>query len=114
MKALTMSCAVVLCLCWAAFASPADLVTVHFANPVAVGETTLPAGNVSIEIHRGTPNVMITFRSESGVTSTVTASRITDVVLDHPDTQVILNHEGNTFKVDRIWLGDHNGFALAQ
>jgi len=114
MKALTMCCAVVLCLCWAAFAFPTDLVTVHFANPVVVGETTLPAGTVSIEIHRGTPNVMLTFRSESGVTSTVPASRITDVVLDHPETQVILSHEGNSFKVDRIWLGDHTGFALAQ
>jgi hypothetical protein len=114
MKALTMCCAVVLCVCWAAFASPAELVTVHFPNPVVVGETTLPAGNVSIEIHRGSPNVMLTFRSESGVTSTLMASRITDVTLDHPDTQVILTHEGNTFKVDRIWFGDHNGLALAQ
>jgi hypothetical protein len=114
MKALTMTCAFVLCVCWAAFAYPADTITVRFANPVVVGETTLPAGNVTISVQRGTPNVMLTFRAESGATVTAIASRISDLDEDRPDTLVVLTHEGNSLKVDRILLGDHTGFALAQ
>jgi hypothetical protein len=114
MKALTIFCAVALSICWAAFASTVDTVTVHFANPVTVGETTLPAGNVSIQILRGSANVVLAFRSESGVTASAVANRINSFNEGPTDSSasVVLGREGDVFKVERLWLPDHTGFAL--
>lgn len=115
MKTLSIICAVVLSICWAAFASPPDMITVHFATPVAVGNTTLPAGDVTINVQRGATNVFLTFRSESGVTATALANRINDLNEERPEsTTVVLSREANGLHVDRVWLGDHTGFALAQ
>lgn len=114
MKALSLLCATVLCICWAAFASPSDTINVNFTSPVAVGETTLPAGNVTITVQRGAPHVMLTFRSESGVSAAVIASRVNDYNEERPDTEVVLSRTANGLKVERVWLGDHTGFALAQ
>jgi hypothetical protein len=114
MKALSLLCATFLCICWAAFAFPTDTINVHFVSPVIVGETTLPAGNVTITVQRGNPHVLLTFRSESGITSTVTASRVNDFNDERPDTEVVLSRTANGLKVERVWLGDHTGFSLAQ
>lgn len=112
MKALTIICAAALCLCWAAFASPVDTVTAHFATPVVVGETTLPAGNVTINIDRGSNYVLVTFRSASGVTVSEVATRVSDFGNDHDSASVDLGQVGNTLRVERIWLPDHTGFSL--
>jgi hypothetical protein len=110
-----MFCAAVLCLCWAAFAYPTDTVTVHFANPVTVGDATLPAGDVTITIQHGNPNVMLTFRSESGVAATVLATRISGPANDQrAGTQVILGRSNSGDKVERVWLDNLTGFELAQ
>lgn len=115
MKALTILCAVVLGICWAAFAANSvDTINVHVNEPVAVGNVVLPAGNITIRVQRGNPTVLLTFRSESGVTAGAVATRIDDFNDERPDTMLILSRTAAGLKVDRIWLGDHTGLALAQ
>ena len=114
MKALTTLCAVVLCVCWAAFAYPTDMITVHFANAVTVGDTTLPAGDVTVTVEHGNSNVLLTFRSESGVTATVLASRISGPANDDRHTMVVLDKSAAGYKIGRIWVNENTGFSLAQ
>jgi len=114
MKALTMMCAAVLCVCWAAFAYPGDTITVHFANPVVVNDTTIPAGDVTITVQRSNPSVTLTFRSDSGVIVNAVATRINDYDETRPETTVVLGKQGNALRVERIWLPEHTGFAITQ
>ena len=112
MKLFTILCAAALTICGSALALSPDTITVHFATPVIAGETTLPAGNVIITVARGTNNVMLTFRPESGPTSTVLANRIREFSENDANTTVVLGRHGNDLKVERIWLSDHSGFAV--
>jgi hypothetical protein len=116
MKALTMFCAIAVCICWAAFASPVDTINVNFPNPVVVGETALPAGNVTIQVLRGSTNVVLNFRSESGVTVSAMANRINELS-DRDDSAgatIVLGREANTLKLERVLFPDHTGFELLQ
>jgi hypothetical protein len=95
-----------------AFAFSPDTLTVHFATPVLAGETMLPAGAVTVTVLRGTNHAILTLRSDSGVTSTVIANRISDVTERDSAATVVLERHGNDLKIERIWLGDNTGFAL--
>jgi hypothetical protein len=95
-----------------AFAYTPDTINTHFNTPVVVGETTLPAGDVTITISRGTNNVILTLRSASGVTASALANRISEFTDRDTNTTVVLGRHGNDLKVERIWLADHTGFAL--
>ena len=83
------------------------------AAPGAIGiETMLPAGAVTITAMRGTNHVILTLRSESGVAATLIANRITDSGDRDPNAAIVLGRHGNNLKIERIWLGDHTGFAI--
>jgi hypothetical protein len=111
MKLFTIICAAALTICGSALAFSPDTITAHFATPVLVGETAFPAGNVIITVARGN-NVVLTFRSQSGVTTSVLANRINQFAETDSNTTVVLGRQGNGLKVERIWLDDHSGFAL--
>jgi hypothetical protein len=114
MKLFTIVFAAALSICGSAFAYSPDTITVHFATPVIAGETTLPAGDVTITVNRGSNNVVLTLRSEAGVTATVVANRINEFNGQDANTTVVLGRRGNDLKIERIWLADHTGFALAE
>jgi len=95
-----------------AFAFSPDTLTVHLATPVLAGETMLPAGVVTITAMRGTNHVILTLRSESGASATVIANRITEFSDRDGNATVVLGRHGNDLKIERIWLGDHTGFAI--
>jgi len=113
MKLCTMVFAAALTI-GSAFGFSPDMVTVHFATPVIAGETTLPAGNVSIKIERGSNHVFLTLRSDSGVTTTVVANRINEFGERGPNAAVVLGRHGNDLRIERIWLGDGTGFAIIE
>ncbi len=114
MKLFTVLCAAVLTICGSALAFSPDTITVHFATPVLAGEKMLPAGDVTITILRGSNNVVLAARSESGVTTTVLAYRINDFTETDADATVLLARHGNDLKLERIWFPDHTGFAVLQ
>ena len=95
-----------------AFAFSPNTLTVHFATPVLAGETVLPAGAVTITAMRGTNHVILSLRSDSGVAATLIANRITEFSDRDPNAAVVLGRHGNDMKIERIWLGDHTGFAI--
>jgi hypothetical protein len=95
-----------------AYAFSPDMLTVHFATPVLAGDTMLPAGAVTITLMRGINHVILTLRSESGITKTVIANRINDLTEQDSNATVVLGRHGNDLKIERIWLGDHTGFAI--
>src|SRR5207248_8773928 len=105
-------CAAALTICGATLASAADIVNVHFSTPVMVGETTLPAGDVSIQILRGSNSAILTARSESGAAVAVVVNRLNGLDDKEAHTSVILGRHGNALKLERIWLDDHTGFAV--
>src|SRR5690242_17467648 len=114
MKALSFLCALVVCICWAAFASSGDTVTVHFSSPVVVAGTTLPAGNVEIDVNRGNSNAMLFFRSDSGVTVATVANRVSDSFERRNDATVTLTRDNGVLHIDHVWLPDGSGFALIE
>jgi hypothetical protein len=111
MKLFTIVLAAALTIGTASAFSP-DTITVHFAMPVLAGETVLPAGAVTITTMRGTNHVILTLRSHSGVAATLIANRISESSDRDPNPAVVLGRHGNDLKIERIWLGDHTGFAI--
>jgi hypothetical protein len=117
MKVLTMICAAAIAVCGTGRAqSLVDRVTVHFSTPVMVGDTTLPAGDCSIQVIRGSSdNVVLEVRSASTTPAAVLVqvNRFTDsneVINGH--VNVILSHRNNIYQLDRIVFSDHTGFQV--
>jgi hypothetical protein len=113
MKILTTICAAALLLCGAMFAqSPVDQLNVRLSSPVAVGDATLPAGNVNIQIIRGSgDNVTLVFRAESGMTTTALVNRLYSDESGE-GARLILKNNGTVTRLDRILMGDRTGFQL--
>jgi hypothetical protein len=113
MRILTTICAAALLLCGSLFAqSMVDQLTVHFSTPVVVGETSLPAGNVHIQVMRGSGSATLVFRAESGVTTTAVVNRIIDADSSDAGARLVLKNIGGTVRLDRVMMGDHTGFQL--
>jgi hypothetical protein len=117
MRVLTMICAAAIAVCGTGRAqSFVDRITVHFSTPVMVGETTLPAGDCSIQVMRGSSdNVVLEIRSESkqGDSVLVLVNRLTDSnVVTNGHATVVLSHRNNAYQVDQIVLPDHTGFQV--
>jgi len=116
MKKLMTIGAVILAACGLTLAQGlVDHVNVHFNNPVLVGSTTIPAGDCSIQIVRGSSdNVMLTVRAHSGAVATVLANRMDEMDTENvgKDAEVFLTRDGNDYRFDRIILPDHTGLEV--
>jgi hypothetical protein len=101
-----------LALCGAALAATVDTVNVRFSTPVMVGEKVLPAGDVTFNVIHGTSSVLLTARAANGESAVVVVSRLHES--DEPArSSVILGRSGNNLRVERVWLEDGVGFAIA-
>ena len=118
-KALTMICAAAIAVCGTVYAqSSVDRISVHFSTPVMIGESTLPAGDCSIQVIRGSSdNVILEVRPVSGPASAVLVqvSRFRDSnVVTNGHVTVILGHRNNSYQLDQIMLPDQSGFQVLE
>lgn len=110
MKILTLALTA-LALCGAALAGPQDTINAHFSTPVVIGEKTLPAGDVTFNVLRGSNSVILTARAEDGTIAAVLVNRIFDFE-EGGKTTIVLSRHGKDMKLDRVWLDDRTGFAV--
>jgi len=113
-----MICAAALAVCGAAGALTFnERMKVHFDQPVMAGETLLPAGDCTIQMldPANSDDSVLLIRSESGVQTTVLTNRLSasDGGSDNR-ARVTLSREGNTYRLDRVWLSDTEGFQLLE
>jgi hypothetical protein len=102
----------VLAICGAAFAGSADTITAHLSNPVVVGQKTLPAGDITMNVvSSGSDFPILAVRAQNGESVAVVVSRI-----NSPDEQshasVVLGRRGDQLKLERVWLDDGTGYAV--
>ena len=92
---------------------PVDTVNVRFASPVIVGAKTLPAGECTIHIARGSNSVVLEMRAASGETSSILVNRLYD---ETPETgnnaDIVLERRSDGLHFERLLLPDHTGFAV--
>lgn len=119
MKIMTTLCAAALAICGTLSiqaASSVDRVNVHFDTPIQVGGTTIPAGDCSIQVLRGSSNVRLAIHPDSGSPVMVVVNPVNDMDNDpnfnDTHTRVILNHRGNEYRFEKILFPDHSGFEL--
>jgi hypothetical protein len=120
MKIMMTICAAALAICGTLGAQSAtfvDHVTVRFSTPVVVGTTTVPAGECSIQVVRGSSdNLFLSFRSESGARVSVLVSRLNELDNDTQFTgdqpRIILSRHGDQYRFERILMPDHSGFEV--
>ena len=115
MKIFTTLCCAALALGSALYAqAPADHMTTRFNAPVIVGETTLPAGDCDIQItHAASGNIIIVFRSQSGLSTAAVASRVSESPDIEGSTSVIFNRHNGDLHLYRVMLSDHTGYQLS-
>jgi hypothetical protein len=115
MKKIAMRiCAAALTVCGSLNAQvPVDTVNVRFASPVIVGAKTLPAGECTIHIARGSNSVLLSMRAEDGETSSILVNRLYD---ETPDTgnnaDIVLERRSDGLHFERLRLPDHTGFTV--
>ena len=116
MRFLTTICALAMTISGVVQAQAPDLITVHFSTPVMASGTTLPAGECTIQILRGSSdNVILVIRSKSGVSANVLVNRISGPLADTDGrTSVVLTRSDSGYQLDRILLPDHTGFQVIQ
>ena len=114
MKILTTICGAALLFCGAIYAQNSDRINVRFANPVVVGETTMPAGECEIDVMRSaSDSIILVVRSQAGPYASVLANRFTDADSASADhATVVLDHRGDTYKLNRVVLPDHTSYQL--
>jgi len=110
MKIFTIALSAI-ALCGAAFAAPIDTFTARFANPVMIGEKTLPAGDVTFNVIHGNTSMLLTARSANGEAALIVVNRIHESE-DAGKSSVILGRSGSNLKLERVWL-DGVGYAIA-
>ena len=110
MKILTIAFTA-LALCGAALAGSVDTINAHFTTPIQIGDKTLPAGDVTFNVLRGSNSVVLAARSQDGTAAAVVVNRISDIE-EGGHTTVVLGRHGDALKLERIWLDDRTGFAV--
>ena len=99
-----------------AAAQMVDIIRVTLPHGATVGTTTLPAGDYTIRdlTDRGSSSAVFQILSEKGSSVTAVVMRISEPNNKRADhTQVILQHSGNTYQMDKIWLeGRDYGYEL--
>jgi hypothetical protein len=119
MKIMMTICAAAIGICGtlgAQSAASVDRVKVHFSTPVEVGGATIAAGDCTIQVLRGSSDsVLLALRPESGRTVSVQVNRVSEPLGDtHTagSAQVILSRHGNDYRLERVLMPDHSGFAV--
>jgi hypothetical protein len=115
MKIFTTLCCAALALGSALYAqSSPDHMTVHFDQPVLVGETKLPAGDCEIRVMRGASDTTIlVLRSENGRTIAALASHMNDDdATPNDNASIILNRRGDDLQLSKVLFSDHSGYQL--
>jgi len=115
MKIFTTFCCAALAIGGALYAqSSPDHMTVHFDQPVMVGETKLPAGDCDIRVMRGASDTTILLlRSENGRTIAALANHTyDDDATPNDNASIILNRRGNDLQLSRVLFSDHSGYQL--
>jgi hypothetical protein len=111
MKIFTTLCGVALLIGGAIYGQSPDRMTVKFPAPVMINGATLPAGDATIQVLHTSGNLILSFHSDSGETANVLVNRLTDTASeDQP--RVILDHTGNTYRLNRILLTDHTALQV--
>jgi hypothetical protein len=113
-KIAMLICAAALTVCGSLNAQvPIDTVNVRFASPVIVGSKTLPAGECSIHIVRGSNSVVLSMRAEDGETSSILVNRLyEDSAETGNNADIVLERRSDGLHFERILLPDHTGFAV--
>ena len=84
--------------------------TVRFATAITVAGTTIPAGECTIQVNRGSSaGVVLAIRAESGETVSARANRVNETATDTEGSP--LRHDG-AYQLDRILLPDHTAYQL--
>jgi hypothetical protein len=90
---------------------PVDTISVHFSSPVIVGEKTMPAGECTIHVIRGSgDSVILSVRAETGETVAVLVNRLNDG--RENNASVVLGKHGKELRLEQVWLPDHTGFSV--
>jgi len=90
-----------------------DRITVHFATPVMVGDSMLPAGDCSIQVIRGSSDAVVLELRSASESLLVPVSRLTDSdAVTNGHATVILSHRNDRFQLDEVVLPDHTAFHV--
>jgi hypothetical protein len=117
MRILTTFCAAALAIAGTARAqSSIDRITAQLTVPVSAAGATLPAGECTIQVLRGSSDaVTLVMRSQSGQVVSLLANRFNDRESDtNGRANLVLNRHGNEYQLDKIILPDHTGFQVVQ
>jgi len=108
-KRLLVVCTVALALILSvgmALAANVEAITAKLPHETVVGAVTIPAGDYTIRnINNGDTPVLL-FHSNSGFNATVLATRILSGPETPEKTQLILEREGDTYRLTKIWIPD--------
>ena len=106
----------VVCLAASATAQMVDIVKVTLPHGATVGTITLPAGEYTIRdlTDGGSSSSVLQIQPEKGKAITAVVMRISEPNNKRADhTQVVLQHSGDTYQMDKIWLeGRDYGYEL--
>src|ERR1041384_3494540 len=92
----------------ALFAQNTDHVNVRFSTPVMVGETLMPAGDVHIQIQRGSgDSVTLAVRSAEGPAVNLLVNRFYDETGESIyNPHVVLRRTGDVVRFEKLLLAD--------
>jgi hypothetical protein len=112
MKFFAITFTAAIALCGAAFAGSADTITAHLSTPVVVGQKTLPAGDITMNVVSGTSDYpILAVRAQNGESVAVVVSRINNTD-EQSHASLVLERRGDQLKLERVWLDDGTGFAV--
>lgn len=115
MKNLALFCAALLTTCGLMSAqNEPDVMRVHFPTAVVAGETTIPAGDATIQVMESNNGSRImVIRSSNGPHASVLVSLLNDLTPEaNHGANVKLDHRGNDLVLDTVWMSDTRGFAV--
>jgi len=117
MKIWMTLCAAALAVCGSALAQvQVDRISVHFATPVTVAGSMIPAGDCIIQVLRGSSDsVVLKFQPEATAQSAilVQVNRLNDSNVEtNGHASVVLSHNSKGYQLEQIVLADQTGFQV--
>src|SRR5215831_9479173 len=100
MKSILLLLAAALALC----AQTTGALTVHLATPVVVGETSIPAGDCTIQVrHEAGDSVTLLVRSSEGPAAAILVNRIVDASGESIyNPHIVLRRDGNVYHFQKL------------
>ncbi|HTS30734.1 MAG TPA: hypothetical protein VMH81_32900 [Bryobacteraceae bacterium] len=119
MKAMMLMCATAILICGMGLAqSNVERLSVHFATPVVVGDSRIPAGDCTIQVIRGSSDsVLLELRgaSDRGSGILVPVSRMNDSAIEgNGHARIVLSLRNDQYQLDQLILGDGSGFQIPE